>query len=162
MVKLTIRASASLTAAAALLMLTGCHRTADLEAARKAIAANEASWNRQLDSRNLDGLVSHFAPDATIVEPGAKEQSGTAAIRKSYGAVLKDPNFHVRSDTENTVVAASTDLAYSRGHYTAKYTDPTTGQIRSGSGSFLTIYRRQPDGSWKWAEDFASADPAPE
>lgn len=147
-------------------MLSGCRYAntkiadvADIDAAKKEIAADEARWNREFDVRNLNAMVSHFAPDATIVEPGAKALSGTEAIRESYAAVLKDPNFHVTSTTEATVISNSADLAYSRGHFSAKYTDPKTQQIKSGSGSFLTVYRKQRDGTWKWIEDFAAADP---
>jgi ketosteroid isomerase-like protein len=54
----------------------------------------------------------------------------------------------------------SGDLAYSRGHFTEKYTDPKTGKVMTDSGSYLTVYKKQEDGSWKAVEDFVVADPS--
>ena len=42
----------------------------------------------------------------------------------------------------------SGDLAYSRGHFTEKHEDPRTLKIVTTSGSYLTVYKKQPDGSW--------------
>lgn len=153
-------------AAAALAALSACHNAdapkadAAIQKAKQYIAADEAKWNRDLDARNLKAMMAHYAPYATIVEPGATRLSGAEAIRKSYQAVVADPNFHVTSTTDATVVSNSADLAYSRGHFAAQFTDAATHRVVHATGSFLTIYRKQPDGTWKWVEDFAAADPA--
>ena len=52
-------------------------------------------------------------------------------------------------------------MATARGRFTETSTDPATKKSRSGSGTFLTVYRKQSDGSWKAVEDWAVADPAP-
>jgi len=56
-------------------------------------------------------------------------------------------------------VASSGDMAYARGKFTEKYTDKKTGKVMSDSGPYLTVYKKQDDGSWKAVEDFAAADP---
>lgn len=162
----TTRAVALMVVAATLAALSACHNAdaskadaADIQKAKQEIAADEAKWNREFDARNLEAMMAHYARDATIVEPGATRLSGTEAIRKSYQAVVADPNFHVTSSTDATVVSNSADLAYSRGHFAAQFTDPATHQLGHTTGSFLTIYRKQRDGTWKWIEDFAAADP---
>jgi ketosteroid isomerase-like protein len=55
-------------------------------------------------------------------------------------------------------VADSGDLATSRGRFNESYTDPATNQPKTVSGSFVTVYKKQKDGSWKAIEDFAVAD----
>ena len=40
------------------------------------------------------------------------------------------------------------------------YTDPGTGKAASGTGSYLTVWKKQADGSWKAVEDFVTQGPA--
>ena len=51
------------------------------------------------------------------------------------------------------------DLAYARGKFTEKYTDRKTGKAMTDSGSYLAVYKKQDDGSWKVIDDFVVADP---
>ena len=39
--------------------------------------------------------------------------------------------------------------------------DPETKKPVEGAGSYLTVYKKQPDGSWKAVEDFITPGPAP-
>ena len=40
-------------------------------------------------------------------------------------------------------------------------TDKATGKPATSAGSYLTVYKRQADGSWKAVEDFITPGPAP-
>ena len=40
-------------------------------------------------------------------------------------------------------------------------TDPQSKKPVEGDGSYLTVYRKQSDGSWKAVEDFMTPGPAP-
>ena len=45
-------------------------------------------------------------------------------------------------------------LAYRRGAFKITYTNPQTKQAENGAGTYLTVFRKQADGSWKVVEDF--------
>jgi ketosteroid isomerase-like protein len=139
------------------------HGKADVGAIKDAISADEKKWSDEFQAKpmNVDALVAHYAPDAYFIAPGIKSTSGSADIRKAYEEGVKDPNFNISFSPDKIDVAASGDLAYSRGRFTEKYTDPATKQVKSDEGSFITVYKKQDDGSWKAVEDFAAADPAP-
>jgi len=150
-------------AAALALVAGGCQKQAaagggDAESARKAIQADEKSWNEQFKSNDTEGLVGHYSDDAFFVAPGVTAD-GSTAIRKAYAAAHTDQNFSLRFASDKIDVAGSGDLAYSRGHFSEKYTDPKTGKVMTDSGSYITVYKKQQDGSWKAVEDFAAADP---
>lgn len=49
-------------------------------------------------------------------------------------------------------VAESGDLGYTYGTYTFTYRD-TSGVIRESRGIFHTVWKRQPDGSWRFVWD---------
>jgi uncharacterized protein (TIGR02246 family) len=120
------------------------------------IKADEKKWNEDFHAKNLDALLAHYAPDAVAVFPGAPSVTGDG-LRKTYEDALKDPGFDVSFSSEK--VDASGDLAYARGHFTEKYTDPTTKAGASNSGSYITVYKKQADGSWKVVEDFTAVEP---
>jgi uncharacterized protein (TIGR02246 family) len=154
-------------AAAIALGATGCNKVAgagasDTGAVKSAITADQKKWNDQFKSKDLEGLLSHYADDAFFVAPGVPAADGATAIRKAYAEGLNDKNFNVDIASDKTDVAASGDLAYVRGHFSEKYTDPKTDQVMSHTGLYLTVYKKQADGSWKAVEDFAAAEPGSE
>ena len=89
-----------------------------------------------------------------------KPTSGIADIRKVYEEGLKDPNFNFTFAADKVEVAEAGDMAVAQGRFTETYTDPATKQAKSDKGSFLTVYKKQSDGSWKAVQDWAVADPA--
>jgi len=55
--------------------------------------------------------------------------------------------------------AESGDLAWTAGDAIYRFQDPTTSIV--DYSKYLTIWARQPDGSWKWLLDAGNARPAP-
>jgi uncharacterized protein (TIGR02246 family) len=141
---------------------TGGAGATDVSAVQTALKADEKKWNDQFKDKNLEGLVSHYAADAYFIAPGVKAANGSTEIRKAYADGLNDTNFDISFASDKVDVASSGDFAYTRGHFTEKYTDPKTGQVMSNSGSYLTVFKKQADGSWKAVEDFAAAEPGSE
>lgn len=126
---------------------------------KETIKADEKKWNEQFKSQDLEGLLGHYTDDAYFVAPGGKPATGSTEIRQIYAKALADPAFVISFASDKVDVAGSGDLAYTRGHLSEKYTDPKTQTVMSDSGSYVTVYKRQSDGSWKAIEDFAAADP---
>ncbi|MCA1654427.1 MAG: SgcJ/EcaC family oxidoreductase [Sphingomicrobium sp.] len=134
--------------------------TGDGANVKQAIATIEAGWNQAFHTKNLDALVTPYASDAVFVLPGAPAQVGTSAIRGVYAAALKDPNFDVTLTSDRLEVAQSGDLALSQGHLTMKGTDPKTKQpTTTMTGPYVTVFKKQADGSWKAIQDWVAANP---
>ena len=156
----------ALLGAAIVLALGGCNGTgqpmaADADSVKQAMKADEKAWNAQFNAKpqDLEALVGHYADDGYFVAPGINPASGGTEIRQTYAKGLGDPNFAISFASDKMDVAASGDLAYTRGRFTEKYSDPKTNQPVSEKGSYITVYKKQADGSWKAVEDFAAADP---
>jgi ketosteroid isomerase-like protein len=144
---------------AAALMTTACGKkegaASDPAAVQNALKSDEQKWNDDFKSKNLEGLLGHYADDAFFTA-GGPAADGSTAIRKTYADALTDNYFSVTFASDKT--DASGDLAYTRGHFTAKHQDPKTHEIVTETGSYLTVYKKQADGSWKAIEDFATPD----
>ena len=155
------RSLALLGAAATALLAGACNKDggaakSDSAAVESAIKADQVKWNSDFKAKNLEALLGHYSDDAFFVAPGVQAE-GSTAIRKVYADALADHYFSVELAADK--VEASGDLAYARGHFTEKHEDQKTAKIITESGSYLTIYKKQADGSWKAVEDFAATDP---
>ena len=56
--------------------------------------------------------------------------------------------------------SSSGDLAYSTAAYTESFTDPKTKKMVTMTGTNLSVWRKQADGSWKLVADSNPAAPA--
>jgi uncharacterized protein (TIGR02246 family) len=137
----------------------GAGASGNAQDATQAIKADEAKWNKQFAAQDQEGLVSHYAEDAYFVAPGVAGTEGATPIRQIFANASTDPAFQVHFSSDKIDVAKSGDLAYARGKFSENYTDKATGKVMSDSGSYITVYKKQDDGSWKAVEDFAAADP---
>ena len=125
-----------------------------------AIKAGEAQWNADVKARDAARFASHYADDATLMDPFMRPIHGRAAIEAAIREVMKDPNFTLVFEPA-TIEVDGGDLAYSRGRCIETETDPTTHAKLTNSCNYLTVYKRQPDGAWKAIEDIASPSAAP-
>jgi uncharacterized protein (TIGR02246 family) len=157
---------------AATLLAAGCQQapsgnaaeanaSADTAAIADAIRAQEAQWNRDYAARDGAAVAAHYAPDGTLAAPGAPLAVGPDAIRAADRAMLADPAFQLEFAADRVEVAASGDLAYSRGHFTLRTTDPASRRPATIAGSYLTVWQKQADGSWKVVEDMITPGPMP-
>jgi ketosteroid isomerase-like protein len=97
---------------------------------------------------------SYYARDAVIATAGRPAAKDSRAVFKAIRDDVADPNFKMSLSNEKTEVAGSVDLAYRRGSFTITFTNPQTKQVENAAGTYLTVFRKQADGSWKTVEDF--------
>lgn len=98
---------------------------------------------------------AYMGPDAVWLPIGAHPIKGRAAIVK---AMSQGPEYEMNWSPEAGEVSG--DLAYTWGRYTVRYDDPEEGEI-TGYGKYLMVWKRQPDGSWRWVVDTGNPSPPP-
>ena len=152
-------------ALAAVICVTGCTKgamaSADTATIEKQLRDNEAKWNAAYAARDSEALAGAYASDAALANPGSALVTGSVGIRKEVASFASDPNLKVAFGADRIQVAASGDLAYTRGHYKLTMTDPETKKPADSEGSYLTVWQKQSDGNWKAVEDFITPGPAP-
>ena len=107
-----------------------------------------------LEAKDPAKYNSYYAPDAVIATAGRPAAKDERAVSKAIRDDVLDPNFKLSLSNEKTEVAGSGDLAYRRGSFTVTFTNPQTKQAENDVGTYLTVFRKQTDGSWKVVEDF--------
>lgn len=151
-------------AIAASAAVTGCQQaeapadTAQIEAQLKEA---ETRWNQAYAKRDPAALAAMYADDAALANPDSDLVDGKDAISEAVKGFAGDPNLRVEFRSDRVQVAKSGDLAYTRGRYTMAVTDPKTKGPFTSKGNYLTVWQKQPDGSWKAVEDFVTTGAPP-
>ena len=110
--------------------------------------------------RGADGWADWFAEHARMYrERGYVD--GRAAIREAMVPSFADTTRALRWDPDTAIVAASGDIGYTLGHWEAVLKTPA-GDSVLGRGSYVTIWERQSDGTWKAAVDIGNQAATPE
>jgi uncharacterized protein (TIGR02246 family) len=151
-----------LSATAALaLALAGCNqapppapdtREADAKALRELESINQKDWA----AKDAGKIANFYADDAVLYTVGTPPIKGKAAIQMAVGEMLKDPSTTLSYTTETAEAAKAGDLGYTAGSYTMTMTDPKTKKVASAKGSYVTVFKKQADGSWKAIQDMAN------
>jgi len=121
----------------------------DAEAVKQAFA----KFNADIAARNVDAIKAHYASDAVMVIPGQAPFEGIEAIMGDYKAYAADPAGKYAPGAETVTVSPGGDMAYGEVKYQSTYTDTKTKAVTTVDRYNLTLYSKQPDGSWKVVRD---------
>jgi ketosteroid isomerase-like protein len=151
---------------ALLFALAGCTQappppppdTRDADA--KAIRDREEAAVKDMGAKDkdIDKITSFWADDASLFIPNLPVLNGSAAIKPAIKEMVSDPNFALTFGATKVEVSKAGDYAYSQGTYTQTSTDPKTKKAVVEKGKYVTVYKKQADGSWKAVADINNAD----
>jgi ketosteroid isomerase-like protein len=121
-----------------------------------AIKTDEVHWNADWAAKDAVKIAAHYAPDAIEMDPSAPPAAGAAAVMADTKGGVDDPGFTLTFASDKVDVAASGDLAAAHGTYKQTSTDPKTKAVVTETGSYVTVYKPQSDGTWKAVWDIAT------
>ena len=125
------------------------------EAERQAIIRADSAFSELSDAKGLaTGFAAYAAPDGALLS-GA---FGPDAIGKAQEGGPKDMRAHWRA--VGAGMAGSMDLGFTVGSAEFRFAGDD-GKPTVGYTKYLTIWKRQPDGEWKWVFDGGNGSPAP-
>lgn len=149
-----------ITATLAVLAIAACAPAATVngQTEEAAIRAADAAFLAGVTARNVDQLVTWYAPDATLIVPNSPMATGTAAIRNNWSEFLKMPGLSFSfSPTRIDVINA--DAATEVGTYKLSFNGPQ-GQVND-AGTYSVTWRKI-NGQWRIVTDAAvSSTPMP-
>jgi len=147
---------------AAVLLLAACGQQAPPDtrgADASAIKDLDAQWSKKAEANDLDGTMSYYTDDASLLPPNAPIAIGTQAIRADWAPLLVSGN-SVSWEAGKVEVARSSDLAYSTGVYHSMIKD-AHGTLAADHGKYLEVWEKQANGKWKVVVDTYNSDLAP-
>jgi uncharacterized protein (TIGR02246 family) len=130
---------------------------ANAKSAEDALRAADAQWEKAVSTGDIDGSVNACADDGSVLSQGAPIATGHDAIRKLFGTFFSMPEIKLGWQITKAEAARSGDMGYTTGTYTMSYKDPS-GKTATDHGKYVTVWKKQKDGSWKVAYDIFNSD----
>ena len=134
------------------LLAAACGPSVDVEQERNALLALDREWSQT--TKDMNKFVSYFAPDASFHPQGMPIATGSAAIMDTFMKIQATPGFSVKWTATKADVSAAGDVGYTVGTYEASMNGATE------KGKYVTVWKKQSEGTWKVAEDIFNADAA--
>ena len=121
----------------------------EIERANAAIQALNQQWEKGFENHDLAGLTALFTEDCVRMPQGGPATVGRAALEAAYRqdfAEVWKTRAKVRLNAQQVTIFG--DYAFARGADTLL--EDQDGRQVGETGKWLFIYRRQPDGTWKF------------
>jgi len=124
--------------------------------ARERLMQADRDFDRDTAQTGAQGWVSYFAEDGMMFGNDGSVTQGTEAIREAMEPAFANPDFSLRWEPVDADVSGADDLGYTHGTYTLTRKN-AEGQRVSLYGRYVTIWKKQADGSWKVVLDIGTA-----
>ena len=135
--------------------------TPDQTRLKQEVAKMEDAFCAMAGEKGLLAAFQHFAaPDVAFIDTDPRRFRGPAAVLERMGP--DQPGLKLTWSALFTDVSDDGTLGYNYGRYESRRPGPDGTEVVRG-GFFLTIWKRQPDGTWRYVMDTGAPDrpPAP-
>ncbi|MEJ2289597.1 MAG: SgcJ/EcaC family oxidoreductase [Deinococcales bacterium] len=146
----------------AALLVAGTLASAAAQSNTQDVEAIQQFWSQYIanvEAGNTDGWMALWTDGGVRMAPGAPPAVGLEAIRAQVAPGFA--NFDSKLTIDAREITILGDWAYSRGLYTADQTAKDGSMSVHVDGKFMSILRRQDDGSWKLYRDIFNSNVPP-
>lgn len=145
---------------ASLAVATALPAAVDKEQVKKEIAAMEDKFCALAQEKGILAAFQYYAaPDVSFIDTDPRQWRGPAAVLQRMGP--DHPGVTLTWSAYYTDVSEDGTMGFNYGRYELRTPGPD-GKGAVHTGWFLTIWKKQPDGSWKYVMDNGAPDkPAP-
>ncbi len=121
-----------------------------------ALLATDGALERAYAAKNVNAALGFFAPSASVLGAGVPTSTGRAAIRKSLAAAFGVSDLSISWHADKAGVSGSGDLGYTSGKNRVSF--GSKSKTLPIIGKYVTVWKRQPDGTWKVILDIYNDD----
>ena len=133
--------------------------TPDHNADATAIIALDSAWMRNVMAKNVDSLMTYYAPDAVSYGFGSAPASGTDQLRATYTEMVKSTMSNSKIMPGAVEFSDDGTMAYDHGTYSMTVTPPG-GKASNQTGAYLNVWKKI-NGQWKLIAEMSTPVPEP-
>jgi len=143
-----------------LALMTACTTTAPdtRDADIKAVKAVEAAWVNDIATKDPEKFAGYYSNDASLLLPNVPIISGRVDIEAALRPMLADPNFALTFQSTQAEASKGGDFVYTVGTYSMTVSNPKDKKPVTDKGKYLTVFKKQANGSWKAVADMMNSD----
>jgi ketosteroid isomerase-like protein len=117
------------------------------------------AWVQDLRTKQLEPILKLYAADAAFLQPNGERLTGSAALRTLFQTIMASFNSDLTLHSQN--LETSGNLAYDSGDFEESLTNIASGAKITSKGSYIIIYKRQPNGTWQIVQHVWTGTPPP-
>jgi uncharacterized protein (TIGR02246 family) len=121
--------------------------------AKRAIDKGNAEWIEAWEKGNPEMLAAIFTDDGIMLSQGGKVFKGRQQIFERQKEAMQSVTRPIKVSVITVKIWLDGDAAYETGRYKYEYTEK--GKPTTEEGRYVTMWKRQGDGSWKLTMDMA-------
>jgi len=130
-------------------------READIQAVKDV----EIAWAKDAALKDPAKFASYYsAVDAVGLFPNSPPVTGRDDLQGAWATMMADPNFALSFQGTQADASKGGDLVYTVGTYSLTMSDPKSKKPVTGKGKYMTVYKKQADGTWKAVADSINSD----
>ena len=126
-------------------------KKAEIESAKAAILALNQQWEKSFENHDPAGLAALFTEDCVRMPQGGPATVSRPALESAYRRDFHEvwqAGAKVRLKAEEIIISG--EYAFARGTDTLIQVQDGTQVPGGETGKWLFVYRRQPNGTWKY------------
>lgn len=117
------------------------------------------NFNQATLQNRADVWLSYFSLEEAAVP--LPPTAGKEAMTKRYHEMFSDASVTLKWEPINGEMFASGKMGYTTGKFVMRFKDDD-GRMKESTGRYITVWRKQKDGSWKIVTDTGSSDGPPQ
>lgn len=140
----------------------GCSRDprSDRAELERSLRHADSTLTAVIAAKDLDGTTALYDENAELLPVAEPAVVGREAIRREWADILGIPGFASTASLTRVDVSDDGTLGYTRGTYQTTMTG-TDGRPVVERGKWVTVWRRQSDGTWRIVQDITNTDAPP-
>ena len=124
----------------------------------KAVQSLEAAWVKDIATKDVDKVASYFADDGSEMMSNMPIATGRDNIKAHGSRSWRTQISRSLFSPARAEASKGGDLVYTVGTYSMTMSAPRGKKPVSDKGKYLTVFRKQADGTWKVVADMSSSD----
>ncbi|HEY3930080.1 MAG TPA: nuclear transport factor 2 family protein [Candidatus Koribacter sp.] len=118
----------------------------------------DRDWCKAIAEQRLEGFMAHLAPNIVLFGD-ANGITGPDAVRAYEKQEFDNPTFQLTWEATSAKMFPSGTMGTTEGKFHVRFS--VNGKETAFSGTYLTVWQKQKDGTWKVAADGGAPDPPP-
>lgn len=105
---------------------------------------------------DAEAYAKYYGPKWTSALPGQPIEDVTGPLKMKF-----PEGYAIKMVTKTTGFSDAGDMGWAVGTYEQTAPDKKTGTLANTTGQWMSVFKKQPDGSWGAVFDTYNVDPAP-
>jgi ketosteroid isomerase-like protein len=112
----------------------------------------DLAWSKTVGVENKDAFFGSMLSDVALLAPHQPIAEGIKAVSTAFKGMFGLPGFGLTWQPTSAELSGSGNIGYTIGTYELKFDGPDGKQVVD-NGKYMTVWKKQADGTWKVAVD---------